>query len=29
MQTHLSESAGEIEMVKSLFPNARDYTDGL
>ena len=27
MQTHLSESAGEIEMVKSLFPNARDYTD--
>ena len=27
MQTHLSESAGEIEMVKSLFPSARDYTD--
>lgn len=27
MQTHLSESAGEIEMVKSLFPAARDYTD--
>jgi guanine deaminase len=27
MQTHLSESAGEIEMVKSLFPDARDYAD--
>jgi guanine deaminase len=27
MQTHLSESAGEIEMVKSLFPDAQDYTD--
>jgi len=27
MQTHLSESAGEIDMVKSLFPAARDYTD--
>jgi guanine deaminase len=27
MQTHLSESAGEMEMVKSLYPNARDYTD--
>jgi len=27
MQTHLSESAGEIEMVKSLFPAAQDYTD--
>jgi guanine deaminase len=27
MQTHLSESVGEIELVKSLFPNARDYTD--
>jgi guanine deaminase len=27
MQTHLSESAGEMEMVKSLFPGARDYTD--
>jgi guanine deaminase len=27
MQTHLSESIGEIELVKSLFPNARDYTD--
>ncbi len=26
MQTHLSESAGEIAMVKSLFPNERDYT---
>jgi guanine deaminase len=27
MQTHLSESAGEIAMVKSFFPDARDYTD--
>lgn len=27
MQTHLSESIGEIELVKSLFPNLRDYTD--
>jgi guanine deaminase len=27
MQTHLSESPGEIAMVKQLFPNARDYTD--
>ncbi|HEY7690510.1 MAG TPA: guanine deaminase [Dongiaceae bacterium] len=27
MQTHLSESAGEIEMVKALFPDAQDYTD--
>jgi guanine deaminase len=26
MQTHISESAGEIAMVKSLFPNERDYT---
>jgi guanine deaminase len=25
MQTHISESAGEIAMVKSLFPNERDY----
>ena len=27
MQTHLSESAGEIDMVTSLFPWAKDYTD--
>jgi guanine deaminase len=27
MQTHLSESAGEIALVKHLFPNAKDYTD--
>jgi guanine deaminase len=27
MQTHLSESAGEIAMVKRLFPSAKDYTD--
>ncbi|MFO1032753.1 MAG: guanine deaminase [Hyphomicrobiales bacterium] len=27
MQTHLSESAGEIAFVKSLFPAAKDYTD--
>jgi guanine deaminase len=27
MQTHLSESAGEIEMVSKLFPAAKDYTD--
>lgn len=27
MQSHLSENAGEIEWVKSLFPNAKDYTD--
>lgn len=27
MQTHLSESVAEIELVKSLFPNSRDYTD--
>jgi guanine deaminase len=27
MQTHISESAGEIAMVKQLFPNAKDYTD--
>jgi len=27
MQTHLSESLGEIETVKGLFPNAVDYTD--
>ena len=26
MQTHLSESAGEIARVKALFPNERDYT---
>jgi guanine deaminase len=26
MQTHLSESASEIERVKSLFPNDKDYT---
>jgi guanine deaminase len=26
MQTHISESAGEIAMVKSLFPNEMDYT---
>ncbi len=27
MQTHLSEQLDEIEWVKSLFPNARDYLD--
>ncbi len=27
MQTHISESPGEIAMVRALFPNARDYTD--
>ena len=27
MQTHISESPGEIAFVKQLFPNARDYTD--
>lgn len=27
MQTHLSESPGEIAFVKKLFPNAKDYTD--
>jgi guanine deaminase len=27
MQTHLSESPGEIAFVKRLFPEARDYTD--
>jgi guanine deaminase len=27
MQTHISESAGEIALVKQLFPNAKDYTD--
>jgi guanine deaminase len=27
MQTHLSESPGEIALVAQLFPNARDYTD--
>ena len=27
MQTHLSESAGEIAFVKQLFPKAKDYTD--
>lgn len=27
MQTHLSESLKEIEIVKNLFPNAKDYTD--
>lgn len=27
MQTHLSESVGEISLVKRLFPDSRDYTD--
>jgi guanine deaminase len=27
MQTHLSESPGEIAFVKQLFPDAKDYTD--
>lgn len=27
MQTHLSESLEEIEIVKGLFPHAKDYTD--
>ena len=27
LQTHISESPGEIAFVKQLFPNARDYTD--
>ncbi|ROT22227.1 guanine deaminase [Muribaculaceae bacterium Isolate-110 (HZI)] len=27
MHTHLDEAEGEIEWVKSLFPEARDYTD--
>jgi guanine deaminase len=27
MQTHISESHREIDMVRALFPNARDYTD--
>ncbi len=27
VQTHLSESEGEIAKVKSLFPSAKDYTD--
>ena len=26
MQTHISESAGEIALVKQLFPNEQDYT---
>ena len=26
MQTHISESASEIEWIKTLFPNDRDYT---
>ena len=27
MQTHLSESPGEIALVKQLFPQSKDYTD--
>lgn len=27
MQTHISESPGEIALVRQLFPSARDYTD--
>lgn len=27
MQTHISESPGEIAFVRELFPSARDYTD--
>jgi guanine deaminase len=27
LQTHLSESPGEIALVKELFPKAKDYTD--
>ncbi len=27
VQTHLSENLAEIEMVRHLFPNSRDYTD--
>jgi guanine deaminase len=27
MQTHLSESASEIALVKQIFPNSKDYTD--
>ncbi len=27
MQTHISESPGEIALVAKLFPNAKDYTD--
>ncbi|MEO7932066.1 MAG: guanine deaminase [Chthoniobacterales bacterium] len=27
VQTHLSENLGEIEMVRHLFPNSKDYTD--
>ena len=27
MHTHISESAGEIEIVKQLFPWSKDYTD--
>ncbi len=27
MQTHLSESAGEIAFVRQLYPSAKDYTD--
>ena len=27
MQTHLSESLGEIALVKKLFPQSKDYTD--
>jgi len=27
MQTHISESPGEIAFVKELFPSSRDYTD--
>ena len=27
MQTHLSESVGEIALVKQIFPNSKDYTD--
>jgi guanine deaminase len=27
MQTHISESPGEIEFVKQQFPKAKDYTD--
>lgn len=27
MQTHISESAGEIAFVKELFPESKDYTD--
>jgi guanine deaminase len=27
MQTHLSESASEVELIRQLFPNSKDYTD--